>query len=332
MKDILELSKPRQTLTLTQVEFYFGDANLPTDKFLWEQTDGAENKPVFVATIHKFKRMQVFQPYSAVVAALKDSSFLVIDGEEGKETIKRKQAYDPSIKDMRFPRTIYAKGFGDEKPTTQLDLETFFAGFGKTRAVRLRRHVDGPDSGLFKGSVFVEYDSEETAKKFLETEPKPSFEGKELKTMTKSEYVEEKNQLIKDGKMQPNETRIRETNRGGRGRGGRGSHRGSDKRREDRDPDDWKKRREDDRKSGFRDDRNGRRNGRDANGRGRGNGRGGRDRDGDRPVKTGKAAVDVAALAVAEEDSKKRIRNEADGDESEVPAKKQDTKQTVETS
>lgn len=270
--------------------------------------------------------MQVFQPYSAVVEALKESSFLVLEGEEGKETIKRRQAYSPSHADQRLPRTIYAKGFGEEKPTTQLDLENWFAQFGKTRAVRLRRHLDGPDSGLFKESVFVEFDDEETAKKFLETDPKPQYEGKDLKIMSKQAYVEEKNQLIKDGKMQPNTSTVRkyDGNRGGRGRGrgrgGRDDRRGNNRSRDDRDPDDWKKRRENDQKSGFRNDRRG----------GQRGGRGGRNGDRDNKDEKPEKAVDVAAVAIAEEEaSKKRARDE-EGDASEVPAKRQDTKQEPE--
>jgi hypothetical protein len=34
---------------------------------------------------------------------------------------------------------IHQKGFGDEEPTLQLRLEEFFAKYGKTQAVRMRR-------------------------------------------------------------------------------------------------------------------------------------------------------------------------------------------------
>ena len=44
---------------------------------------------------------------------------------------------------------ILKKGFGDETPTLQIDLEAFFRGFGEIDSLRLRR----TDTGLFKGSV-----------------------------------------------------------------------------------------------------------------------------------------------------------------------------------
>lgn len=241
---------------------------------MWETTDGISNKPVPVKTIHSFKRMQRFQPYSAVVDALKQSSFLEVSGEEGSEVVKRKVAYDPTIKDIARDRTIYVKGFGEEKPSTQFDIEAFFTVHGPTNMVRLRRHEDG----LFKGSVFVEFSDEKTAQDFLKLEPKPLWEGKdELKIMSKADYMEEKNQLIKEGKMEPNQTRpfYGPAAEKGRGRGGRGNGFRGGRDRGDRDPDDWKRRREDDQKSGFRDNKRGRGN---RDGRGRGRGRGGNDR------------------------------------------------------
>jgi len=215
---------------------------------------------VKISKIHTFKRLAIYQPYSAVVSALRDSNALEVTGPEGSEEVRRKVPYDPNRKDLTRPRSIYAKGFGDELPTTQFDIEAFFAQYGPTNQVRLRRNDDDKS---FKGSVFVEFHDEETAQKFLALEPKPLWQGKhELKIMSKEDYENEKADLIKEGKLEPNEARPF------RGRG-RGDRRSSFRR--DRDPNDWKKRREDDQKSGFRD------NGRDRENRNH-RGRGGRSR------------------------------------------------------
>ncbi|RDW69330.1 hypothetical protein BP6252_08350 [Coleophoma cylindrospora] len=77
-----------------QVEFYFSDENLPSDRFLWKKTEG-RNLPVKLAIIAGFARMRKFQPYSTVVAALKESIFLDITGPTGEESVSRKQAFDP---------------------------------------------------------------------------------------------------------------------------------------------------------------------------------------------------------------------------------------------
>lgn len=234
-----------------------------------DSTKGAENKPISVKKIHGFGRMKRFQPYSAIIAALKDSKFLDVSGPEGEEVVCRKVPYDPNTPVSKSEaRSVYVKGFGDEEPSSQFDIEAFFAQFGSTNAVRLRRTLDK----LFKGSVFVEWSDEETAQKFLALDPKPLWKGKHiLQIMSKKDYLEAKAQEIQDGTVQPSEswgpTR-------GRGRG-RGFHNGPNRRdRGDRDPDDWKKRREDDRANGFKDDRR--------NNKGRGRGRGNRDDRGPR--------------------------------------------------
>lgn len=261
-----------------QVEFYFGDWNFPQDKFMWESCGGAENKPMKLKTIHSFKRMRTFQPYSAVVAAIKDSKFLELSGEEGEEEVKRKYPYKPmnTSKAKVEAATVYVKGFGDETPNTQFDLETFFAQFGEVKGLKLRR----TNENLFKGSVFVTFADEEEANKFIKLEPSPKWKEHDLKIMSKRAYCDEKNELIRQGKIEPNASNPRKFyegresgNKGGRGRG-RG---GKDFR--GRDQDDWKKRRENDQKNGFRDRRGGGRGGR---GRGRGGRDGDRGRDGGR--------------------------------------------------
>jgi lupus La protein len=199
--------------------------------------------------------MQRFQPYELVVKALRESKFLVVEGEEGEETVKRKVAYDPNAPKTKVEaRTVYIKGFGDEEPSSQFDIEAFMTPYGPLNAVRLRR----TDEKLFKGSVYVEFADEKTAEAFLALDPKPLWKGKhKLDIKSKTQYMNEKAQEIRDGKKDPAQFRGgRGGQRGGRGRGGpRGNFKG---RNGDRDPDDWKKRREEDKASGFKDRRGGR--------------------------------------------------------------------------
>ncbi|OCL10677.1 hypothetical protein AOQ84DRAFT_387347 [Glonium stellatum] len=245
-----------------QVEFYFSDSNLPLDKFLYEQVGGSENNSVPIKVIHNFKRMRRFQPYSAIVAALKHSDMLeVTDKEEVKRKVPlpgtvSKSNIEDNIKmfeDKAQPRSIYAKGFGEEGPSTQFDIEAFFMPYGPTNAIRLRR--SHPDK-TFKGSVFVEFDSEETQQAFLALDPKPKWNGKELTIMSKKAYCEMKLEDIKAGRVKPNEnTRYQQSNRDSRSHRGKGNWRKDDSRRDmrrrasddenERDEDDWKGRRSD---------------------------------------------------------------------------------------
>jgi lupus La protein len=245
---------------------------------MWEKTGGCENKPVDLEVLKKFKRMHRFQPWSAVVAALKDSEFLIMEGEEGKETLRRKTAYvsHPEGMKNRTKKSVYIKGFGEETPTTQFDIENWAGKFGKIDRVKLRRE-GAYQRGPFKGSVFVEFQTEEIAKAFVALDPAPTWEGKGLKIMMKADYIDEKNTAIAKGEIEPSkvphrsffEGKEKNPRGGARGRGGRGGHNG--------DSNDWKKRRDNDQKNGFRGGRGGRGRGRGGRGRSGRDDRNGRD-------------------------------------------------------
>ncbi|GAB1318913.1 RNA-binding La domain protein [Madurella fahalii] len=304
-----------------QVEFYFSDSNLPGDKFMWESTGGEENKPISLKTICNFKRMHKFQPYTAVVAALRDSTFLEVSGEEGQEVVKRKKAYTSSsdAQKAKLHASVYVKGFGDEEPSTQFDIEAFFAPYGPVNLVKLRRTAED----FFKGSVFVEFASAELADAFVKLDPAPTWKGHELLIMKKLDYLEEKNRQIKEGLLEPSSSRQNafwegkeKGSRGGRG-GARGRGRGRDGK-----SDDWKKRREDDQKNGFK---NGRSRGRGRGGRGgRDNQNRGREEKKTEEVKKNTNDVQIPTIQSTAETNGKRAR-EDDGD-SAPPAKKVDTK------
>lgn len=297
-----------------QVEFYFGDANLPTDKYLWSLTQGSSNLPVPIKKICEFGRMRRFNPYSAVVSALKESKFLEVSGEVGEEEVKRKVAFDlKAPRSKAESRSIYAKGFGDEEPSSQFDIEAFFAQHGPTNAVRLRRTPEK----LFKGSVFVEFADEETAQKFLDLPNKPLWKGLHvLKIMSKKAYVDSKLEEIKSGKIEPTSRANWSRGRGkGRDRGNFRSGNRDNKENfrgrkgDDRDPNDWKKRRDEDRASGFKDDRN-RNRGRQGRGRGKGrdeNRRGrsdkGNNNDGNQESETKKEVITPEDKNVKSEES-----------------------------
>ncbi|KAG7006802.1 adenylyl cyclase-associated protein [Physcia stellaris] len=251
--------------------------------FLFERVGGHSNLPVPISIIHSFKRMQHFQPLSAVVAALRDSTTL--DLVDNDSCIKRKYPLSDEVKDKplveiqkvyedkAMAKSVYAKGFGAEEPGTQFDVEAFFSEFGTTNSVRLRR----TDEKIFKGSVFVEFDTEETQKNFLALDPKPKWRGKELLIKSKKQYCDEKVDEIAAGRIKAKDQGSSKDNYGNR-RGG------SDNR-------DWKTRRDEDQANGFRDDRDrkdrrGNRRGFGSSGqRGRGDRRGGgrgRDRNNER--------------------------------------------------
>ncbi|TKA30128.1 hypothetical protein B0A50_02847 [Salinomyces thailandicus] len=260
-----------------QVEFYFSDSNLPIDAHLLQQTGGRKNNPVALSVIHSFKRMRHFQPFEAVRDAVKQSEFLDLND---RDEITRKRPLDEKFTDdpeenrnlvhtEDIPRSIYAKGFGDETATTHLDIEAFFQPYGPTKAVRMRRD----EHNGFKGSVFVEFVDEKTQQGFLELAPKPQWNGKDLVVMSKREYVDTKCEGILDGIVKPKSQKYGK----GYSRGG-GNRRGG--KREWIDRDDWKGRRDHDQAGDRRGGRGGR--GGPKRGTGRRGGQGARYRTGDR--------------------------------------------------
>lgn len=248
-----------------QVEFYFSNSNLLQDKFLYSKVEGHLNLPVPISIIATFSRMRRFKPHSAIVAALKESKTLNV--VENDSCVQRKEALPEGFRhksmneavqvheDEAMGRSIYAKGFGDEKTSTQFDLEAFFAEHGSTNSVRLRR---APNK-KFKGSVFVEFDSEETQQAFLALDPKPKWQGSDLLIKSKKQYCDEKVEDIKNGLVKPNTHWGRHQDSKFKSAGDR----------------DWKERRNEDQKGGFQDKRGGGRKGFGSSGRGgRGGGRG----------------------------------------------------------
>lgn len=218
------------------------------DDFLYSKVEGSKNLPVPISIIHSFKRMRHYQPLSVVVAALKESTTLnVVDNDA---CVQRKDpldvpdsAKDKPIEEVKkvyqdktIPRSIYVKGFGEEGPGTQFELEAFFADFGATNSVRLRRHSDK----LFKGSVFVEFDAVETQEKFLALDPKPKWKGNDLIIKSKKQYCDEKVEDINSGRIKPNVQRDEQRNHN------KGSRQGPDTR-------DWRTRRDEDQANGFKD-------------------------------------------------------------------------------
>lgn len=203
------------------------------DKFLLSKVGGRENRAVELSLLHSFKRMRRFQPFSAIVEALRTSELVELTNDD--TCVRRKvplpetvtESADSTVvktfEDKSMHRSIYAKGFGEEEPSTQFDIEAFFAPYGPTNAVRLRR----TNEKIFKGSVFVEFDSEESQKKFLALEPKPKWKGTtDLLIKSKKDYCEEKVKEIEAGRLKPNR------GRGGfRGRGRGDNRRGGDHKR-----------------------------------------------------------------------------------------------------
>lgn len=173
---------------LKQVEFYFGDANLPRDKFLQEKIKENDGW-VDLSVLASFSRMKALSEDVSVIAEALGKSSDLLELNEARTCVRR-------TTDLPEPRdnmttSVYIKGF---PLTATLDeIQAFLESVafeGKILAVRMRRH---PKTKTFKGSVFVELESAEKAESLASMTLSLPDSAEPLCVMIKAQYFEKKN-------------------------------------------------------------------------------------------------------------------------------------------
>ncbi|XP_041057441.1 lupus La protein [Carcharodon carcharias] len=158
---------PLEKKICEQIEYYFGDHNLPRDKFLKEQIK-LDDGWVPLETMIKFNRLsRLTTDFTVIVEGLKKSTSGFLEISEDKTKIRRSpskplpkfEEYKNAVKD----RSVYVKGF----PTSATldEIKGWFDETGPVENIQMRRTLQRQ----FKGSVFVVFDSIDSATKFVET-------------------------------------------------------------------------------------------------------------------------------------------------------------------
>ncbi|RDD37120.1 Lupus La protein [Trichoplax sp. H2] len=175
---------------IKQIEFYFGDHNLPRDRFLQEKI--VENNGwIPLSVLMTFNRLKSLSTDTDVImAALKKSTNNVVEISEDGQSLQRSAANPIEIvtEDKRVDmksRTVYVKGFPPETSLEQI--ENFITTFGQVNYIRMRRYKDRN----FKGSIFVEFCKQEDAVKFVNGE-NITFQESELERLYQKNYYEKK--------------------------------------------------------------------------------------------------------------------------------------------
>lgn len=152
-----------------QVEFYFSDSNLQTDRFLWKIYE-ANDGWVELKTLLTFGRMRQYRPEEKVVAALKTSEKLVLSAND--DMVRRKDPLKDfnELKNIRKKNSVHIEGF--PKDLEQEVLEKWFsekilAHLPKEQAVSSIRRIRTRATKEFFGVVDVEFKTFEDSEHFL---------------------------------------------------------------------------------------------------------------------------------------------------------------------
>jgi len=173
---------------LKQVEFYFGDANLPRDKFLQEKVKENDGW-VELSVLASFSRMKALSEDVSVISEALGKSSELLELNEARTCVRR-------TTDLPEPRdnmttSVYIKGFPLNYTLDEIQAFLESVAFeGKILAVRMRRH---PKTKTFKGSVFVELESAEKAERLAAMTLSLADAAEPLCIMVKAQYFEKKN-------------------------------------------------------------------------------------------------------------------------------------------
>ncbi|XP_063285777.1 lupus La protein [Pelobates fuscus] len=173
-----------------QIEFYFGDHNLPRDKFLKEKIS-LDDGWVPLQTMITFNRLnKLSTDFGAIFEALKKSKSGLLELDEENSKIRRSpnkplpevtEEYKNAIK----KKSVYIKGF---PITTTLDeIKEWLDGHASAENIQMRRTLQK----AFKGSIFAVFDSEESLKTFLEKKDL-KFKESDLIILAKDDYIAKK--------------------------------------------------------------------------------------------------------------------------------------------
>lgn len=192
-----ELTKDVEAKIVRQIEYYFGDINLPRDKFLQEQIV-LDDGWVPLSVLLTFKRLSALCSDAATIAAVMDKSdSTLIEVSNCKTKLRRNPEqpvpeYNEERRKELTARTAYAKGFALDE--TLESVMKFFETYGPYEAVHMRMYKDKAlNKNMFKGSVFVIFKDVETCKKFLDLE-EVKYNDKPLIRKWQADYFEEKKQ------------------------------------------------------------------------------------------------------------------------------------------
>ncbi|KAK8797359.1 hypothetical protein WA158_004567 [Blastocystis sp. Blastoise] len=179
---------------IKQVEFYFSEANLKRDKFMQTTIANDADKAVSIDTLMTFNRLKkLSEDKNVIIEALKKSTELTLT----EDSQKVKATVIPTQIEKNANLCVHLRGF-----PLSCNLDDILKGlepYGAVQYIEMRRFKNKD----FKGTVNVEFKTEEEAKAFLEKTI--MFAGQEITDKSLlSTHNEEKKKAASKYAMRPN--------------------------------------------------------------------------------------------------------------------------------
>lgn len=189
---------------IRQIEYYFSEPNLRRDKFLIGKVAETPEGWVDISVLLTFNRLKSITEDAKVVADTmrKSPNGTVEVNEDGSKVRRHPDNPLPEFNETRRKelqaRTAYAKGFPLDSQLATL-LEYFHSSFDNVEQVQMRKYFDTVKKvHLFKGSVFIIFNSREAAEAFV-SKPDVKFNEKALLRYMQAKYFEVKKEEQKKG-------------------------------------------------------------------------------------------------------------------------------------
>jgi len=178
-----------------QVEYYFGNVNMQRDKFLIEQTKLDEGWVPMTVMLNFKMLASLSKNVDVILKALETSELMEIS--EDKKKIRRSPKnplpeFNEGYRKAQEARTVYVKGF----PLTDMTidkLKVFFEPYKPFETIVMRKYQDKDKVFKFKGSIFVQFETLDGAKAFMNKES-VKYEDTELIKKWAADYNTEKAQ------------------------------------------------------------------------------------------------------------------------------------------
>lgn len=177
---------------IRQVEYYFGDVNYPRDKFLQEKKT-EDDGWISLECLTTFNRLKCLSTdLEAITDCLKKSKSGLLEINDTDFKVRRcpdrviPDRDDPAVKALSKKKTLYMAGFPE---TYTIDTVQDFFTEKDVNTVFIKLKTD--DERKFKGSIFVETNTQEEADRLLNSE-ELKCEENVIKVVTRDDHFKEK--------------------------------------------------------------------------------------------------------------------------------------------